>query len=69
MIHKSSHTYITDLAKDDHFGEIGFFTDNRRTLSAKCRDFTETYVIYKKDFLDIADDYISAIVIIFPLKL
>ena len=62
MIHKCSHTYILDLIKDDYFGEVGFFSDNPRTLSAKSRDFTETYVIYKKEFLKIAEDYISAIV-------
>ena len=62
MIHKHTHTYIIDLVKDDYFGEVGFFTDNPRLISAKSRDFTETYVIYKKDFLDIADDYITVIV-------
>ena len=62
MIHKKSHTYLIDLMKDDYFGEIGFFTDNRRTVSAKSRDFTETYAIHKSDFLEIADDYIHAIV-------
>ena len=62
MIHRASRTYITDLMKDDHMGEIGFFTDNPRSLSAKSRDFSECYIIYKKDFLELADDYISAIV-------
>jgi CRP-like cAMP-binding protein len=62
MIHKESHTYILDLIKDQYFGELGFFTDNPRTLSAKSRDFTETYVINKTSFLKIAEDYIDAIV-------
>lgn len=62
MIHKKTHSYMVDLVKDDYFGEIGFFTDNRRLMSAKSRDFTEVYAIYKKDFLEIAEDYIHVIV-------
>ena len=26
MIHKQSHTFITDLGKDQYFGEIGVFS-------------------------------------------
>lgn len=62
MIHKKTHSYMIDLVKDDYFGEIGFFTDNRRIMSAKSRDFTEVYAIYKSDFLEIAEDYIHVIV-------
>ncbi len=58
MLHKASHTFILDLNKGDYFGEIGFFTDNPRLLSAKSREFTELYVIQKKDLLKIAEDYI-----------
>lgn len=63
MIHKASHTFFLDLQSDDYFGEIGFLTDNPRLLSAKSRDYTEIYIIKKKDFLKIAEDYIPAIVI------
>jgi len=62
IVHKQSHTYIVDLIKNEHFGEIGFFTDNRRLCSAKSRDFTEVYLINKTDFLHIIEDYIPAIV-------
>lgn len=62
MIHKQSHTYLLDLGKDECFGEIGFFTDNPRTLSAKSRDYTELYAIDKAHFLHIAEDYITACV-------
>ncbi len=62
MIHKYSHTFMIDLIKDDYFGEIEFFTDEPRKLSAKSRDFSELYVIHKKNFFDIAEDYINAIV-------
>jgi CRP-like cAMP-binding protein len=62
MIHKESHTFLLDLVKDDYFGEIGFFTDQARTLSAKSRDYTDLYFLDKHEFLDIARDYLSAIV-------
>lgn len=62
MIHKQSHTFMMDLIKGDYFGEIEFFTDDPRKLSAKSRDFSEFYVIKKKNFLEIAEDYINAIV-------
>lgn len=62
MIHKKTHTFVLDLKQGDNFGEIGFFTDNPRLLSAKSRDYTELYVIDKSDFLRIAEDYIYAIV-------
>lgn len=45
MLHKASHTFIIDLNKGDYFGEIGFFTDNPRNLSAKSREYTEIYII------------------------
>ena len=62
MIHRATHTYFLDLVVGDNFGEIGFFTDNPRLLSAKSRDYCEFYVIDKKDFIKIAEDYIHAIV-------
>lgn len=62
MIHKTSHTFFKDLNPTDNFGEIGFFTDQPRLLSAKSRDYCELYVIDKRDFLKIAEDYIHAIV-------
>lgn len=64
MIHKATHTYFIDLRIGESFGEIGFFTDNPRLLTAKSRDYSELYVIDKKDFLKIAEDYISALVFI-----
>ena len=62
MIHKATHTYLSELRVGDFFGEIGFFTDNPRMLTCKSRDYTQCYVIDKKDFMRIAEDYISAIV-------
>lgn len=64
MVHKASYTYFTDLMVGDGFGEIGFFTDNPRTLTAKSDDYSELYVISKTDFMKIAEDYITAIVIL-----
>ena len=67
MIQRSTHTFLKDLQVGDSFGEIGFFTDNPRLLSAKSRDYCEFYVIEKKDFLKIAEDYIHAIVRVLKL--
>jgi CRP-like cAMP-binding protein len=44
-------------------GEIEFFTDGPRILTAKALEYTECYVIEKKDFMKIVEDYIPAIVI------
>lgn len=69
MIHKRSHTFFEDLNPEDNFGEIGFFTDQPRILSAKSRDYCDLYVIDKRDFIKIAEDYIHAIVITILLNL
>lgn len=66
-MHRGTYTYLKDLGVGDSFGEIGFFTDNPRLLSAKSRDYCEFYIIDKKDFLKIAEDYIHAIVNMLPL--
>ena len=50
MIHKQSHTFIEDLHKEQYFGELGFLQSGTRCLTAKARDFTEVFVIYKHDF-------------------
>ena len=62
MIHRTTHTFLIDLQIEDSFGEIGFFTDNPRLLSAKSRDYCELYIIEKQDFLRLAEDYIYTIV-------
>lgn len=62
MVHQQSHTYLNELRIGDSFGEIGFFTDNPRMLTAKSRDYCQLYVIEKKDFIKIAENYIKAIV-------
>ncbi len=62
MLHKKSHSYLAELIKDDYFGEIEFFSEEPRLLSARSRDFTECYTIHKRDFIHIAEDYINSIV-------
>jgi len=62
IIHKKSHTYITDLEKDSYFGEISFFTEDPRTCTVKSRDFTDVYTLKRDQFLEIAADYPEAIV-------
>jgi CRP-like cAMP-binding protein len=49
------------LIKEDYFGEIEFFSDEPRKLTARARDFSECYVISKEHFMHIAEDYINAI--------
>ena len=62
MIHMQSHTYFIDLVINGNFGEIEFFTDKPRLITSKSRDYCELYTIHKRDFLKIAEDYITAIV-------
>jgi CRP-like cAMP-binding protein len=64
MLHKASHTFLIDLNKSDYFGEIEFFTEEPRIITAKSREYTEVYAIHRKDFLRIAEDYITTIVTI-----
>ena len=68
MIHKQTHTFITDLKKDKYFGELGFLTGEPRCLSAKSRDFTEVFMIKKDDFDSISENYIEAITAIRTIK-
>jgi hypothetical protein len=54
MIHRHTHTYFIELTKDEYFGEVEFFTEQPRMISARSRDFTECYTIDNRDFLRIA---------------
>ena len=45
ILHRKSRTYIKDLARDDFFGEIGFFSEKPRQSTAKSRDFTHLLVL------------------------
>ena len=58
MIHKQSHTFIRDLTDNSYFGELGILNDQPRCLSAKSRDFTEIFIVYKADFFEISEKYI-----------
>ena len=45
VIHKASHTYLTDLFKYDYFGEIAFFSELKRSCSIMSLDYTDmTYI-------------------------
>ena len=61
MIHKQTSTFIIDLKQESFFGEYGLISGQTRSLSAKCRDFTEVYVINKTSFEETAENYIEAI--------
>ena len=60
MIHKQSHTYISDLEDKDYFGELGMITERPRSLSVKARDYTESIIIRKKIFDKVIQNYIEA---------
>ena len=60
MLHKQSHTFITDIVKDNGFGELGMLTGQPRCLSAKSRDFTEVLVVRRDDFYRLKEDYLTA---------
>ena len=59
MIHKASHTFLKDLKKDNFMGEIGMFKSEPRTLSAKCRDFSQIYILNGQDLFKMADQYMK----------
>jgi len=61
MIEKHSHTFIKDIGADCYFGELGVLTGNERTLSAKCRDFTEALTIKEEDFYRTCENYREAL--------
>ena len=61
MIHKQTHTFVTDLKKEQYFGELGMLQEEPRCLTAKARDFTEVYIIKKVDFEHISENYIQAL--------
>lgn len=62
LIHKQSFTYITDLEKENCFGEIGFFTESPRTCTVKSRDFTDVLTLKRSSFLECASQFPDAIV-------
>jgi CRP-like cAMP-binding protein len=45
LLHKRTKTHIKDLEKDDHFGEIAFFSETHRMCSAKARNFSDVLTI------------------------
>jgi len=47
MLHKLSHTFIKDIGKEQHIGEIGVLKEQPRSLSAKVRDYTTAFVLKK----------------------
>ena len=61
MLHKQSHTFIKDLHGNTYFGELGIINDQPRCLSAKSRDFTEIFILYKNDFIEISEKYVTSI--------
>jgi CRP-like cAMP-binding protein len=57
LIHKQTYSYVVDLEKEQSFGEIGFFSDCKRQVTVKSRDFTDVLTINLFDFLNIANNY------------
>jgi len=54
MLHKETHTYMEDLVTDEYFGEIEFFSEGRRILTAYSRDFTDLLYISRENYFDLA---------------
>ena len=54
IIQKSTHTYIKELAVDQYFGEIAFFSGLNRTATARSRGFTEVLSLNKQSFIETA---------------
>jgi CRP-like cAMP-binding protein len=48
------------LGNEEYFGEYGILKEETRCLSAKCRDFTEVYIITKKDLEEVSENCIEA---------
>lgn len=79
VYHKKTASYITELKKDDYFGEIGFFSDLPRQASIKAKDYTECVSLDRTGFLEIANEHFeeeivslrlnSSLEIILPNKL
>lgn len=68
MVHKQTHTFLVDLQKENYFGEVGLLTGDPRSLSAKSRDFTEVFILKKRDFNLVSENYIDAIKILRKIK-
>jgi hypothetical protein len=64
MIERKTLSYITDLEKDQSFGEIAFFTGAHRIVSAKSRDYTDVLIVNLIGFLEVAQDFEEALVTI-----
>ena len=45
------------LGHDKYFGEISFFTGNRRTASARTADFSAVFYVKRDDFLGVVENY------------
>jgi CRP-like cAMP-binding protein len=54
MFKRSDMTVFKDLGEDDYFGDIGFFSEVERTVSARTLDFTDVMFIKQEDFVLIA---------------
>ena len=54
-------TIIFQLKKEKSFGEVSFFSERRRTCTARSSDYTDCLLINRDDFLQIAYEYPEAI--------
>lgn len=45
VYHKKSMTFLTELEKDDYFGEISFFSDFPRSATVKSTDYTDVMTL------------------------
>ncbi|KAM3133635.1 hypothetical protein pb186bvf_014322 [Paramecium bursaria] len=60
--------HVIQLERNEYFGEIGFFTDQKRTASAQSLHFTSLVYIDKKEFLLTLKDYQNDLQIFYKIK-
>ena len=60
ILHKQTHTFISELGVDEYFGEVSFFTGRRRSCTARSRGFTEALCLKNEQFCDILEHYPTA---------
>jgi CRP-like cAMP-binding protein len=55
-------SFLSELTKDDSFGEISFFSDLPRQATIKSSDYTDVLTISKYDFFALAtNDHLALV--------
>lgn len=54
-------TMIAQINKEQSFGEVSFFSEKKRSCTARSSDYTDVFVIRLEDFLQLAYEFTEAI--------